>query len=98
MMQGNMIKKAKELQDKMKQILETVKGEATSGGGMVTAIADGNGTILELNIEQEVVNPEEKDMLEDLVLAAVNEAQRKAKETAQQEIQKVIGMPLPGMF
>lgn len=65
---------------------------------MVKAVADGNGTLLKLSIEREVVDPEEIQMLEDLVLAAVNEAKRKAKDAAQEEVQKIIGIPLPGLF
>lgn len=98
MKQADLMRKAQELQKKMGEIMASARGEASSGGGMVTAVSDGNGMILELKIENEVVDPEEADMLQDLVIAAVNEARRKAHEAAQQEMQKVVGMPLPGMF
>ncbi len=98
MRQADLLKKAQEIQNKIAGIMAASRGEATSGGGMVKAVADGNGTILELKIEKEVIAPEESQMLEDLVIAAVNEAKRKAKEAAQAEVQKVIGIPLPGLF
>ncbi|MCK4334942.1 YbaB/EbfC family nucleoid-associated protein [candidate division WOR-3 bacterium] len=98
MKQADLLKKAQEIQNKIAGIMAAARGEATSGGGMVKAVADGNGTILGLKIEKEVIDPEENQMLEDLVIAAVNEARRKAKEAAQTEVQKVIGIPLPGLF
>lgn len=98
MKQADLLKKAQEIQNKMAEVMNSARGEANSGGGMVKAVSDGNGTILELDIEKEVIDPEERDMLADLVIAAVNEARRKAKEAAQAEIQKVVGIPLPGMF
>lgn len=98
MKQADLLKKAQEIQNKIAGIMAAARGEATSGGGMVKAVADGNGTILELKIEREVIDPEENQMLEDLVIAAVNEARRKAKEATQTEVQKVIGIPLPGLF
>ena len=98
MKQADLLRKAQEIQNKMADIMAAARGEATSGGGMVKAVADGNGTILELRIEKEVIDPEESQMLEDLVIAAVNEAKRKAKKAAQEEVQKVIGIPFPGLF
>ncbi|MCK4232398.1 YbaB/EbfC family nucleoid-associated protein [candidate division WOR-3 bacterium] len=98
MRQADLLRKAQEIQNKIAGIMTAARGEATSGGGMVKAVADGNGTILGLKIEKEVIDPEENQMLEDLVIAAVNEARRKAKEAAQTEVQKVIGIPLPGLF
>jgi len=98
MKQADLLKKAQEIQSKMARILDATREEAASGGGMVKAVADGNGTLLKLSIEREVVDPEEIQMLEDLVVAAVNEAKRKAKDAAQEEVQKIIGIPLPGFF
>lgn len=98
MKQADLLRKAQEIQNKVADIMAAARGDATSGGGMVKAVADGNGTVLELRIEKEVIDPEECQMLEDLVIAAVNEAKRKAKQAAQAEVQKVIGIPLPGLF
>lgn len=98
MKQADLLRKAQEIQKKMADIMAAARGQAASGGGMVKAVADGNGTILELKIEREVIDPEESQMLEDLVIAAVNEARRKAKQATQAEVQKVIGIPFPGLF
>lgn len=98
MKQADLLRKAQEIQNKVAEIMAAARGHATSGGGMVKAVADGNGIVLELKIEKEVIDPCESQMLEDLVIAAVNEAKRKAKKEAQTEVQKVIGIPLPGLF
>jgi DNA-binding YbaB/EbfC family protein len=98
MKQADLLRKAQELQERMAEIMSSARGEATSGGGMVAATSDGNGVILKLNIEPEVIVAGEKEMLEDLVIAAVNEAKRKAQEKAKEEMQKVVGMPVPGLF
>lgn len=63
----------------------------SSGGGMVTATADGRGRIRELKIDPTVVDPEDVEMLEDLVLAAVSEAQQRAQTIYEEELQKVAG-------
>jgi nucleoid-associated protein EbfC len=63
----------------------------TSGGGMVTVTADGRGKIRSIRIDKAVVDPEDVDMLEDLVLAAVNEAQSRASELYEEEMRKVSG-------
>jgi|SRR5690625_233658 len=68
----------------------------TSGGGMVTVTADGRGQIRELKIDPTVVDPEDVEMLEDLVVAAVSEAQKRAQSVYQEELQKVTGgLPTP---
>lgn len=74
--------------------------EATVGGGVVTVIANGKKEILEITIQPEAVDPDDVEMLQDLILAAVNEAIRKADEMVQSEMSKLtggMGMP-PGMF
>ncbi len=72
--------------------------EATAGGGMVTVQANGAGEIISVKIDKEVVNPDDVEMLEDLVLAAVNEALKRAHELAQSEMAKVsLPFNLPGM-
>ena len=73
--------------------------EATVGGGMVTAVANGRQEIVSIKIDPEVVNPEDVEMLEDLVLAAVNEALRRAEEMVQAEMSKITGgLKIPGLF
>jgi DNA-binding YbaB/EbfC family protein len=72
--------------------------EAASGGGMVKVKVNGAEEVVDVKIEPEVVNPEEKGMLEDLILAAVNEGVKKARKLRETEIAKVTGFSLPGMM
>lgn len=83
------------LQEEMAQKTVTV----TSGGGMVTVEASGNHEIVSIKIDKQVVDPEDVDMLQDLILAAVNEAIKKAQEMVATEMQKITGgMSIPGLF
>lgn len=83
------------LQDELAN--ETV--EASSGGGMVTVKANGQGDIVSLSIAKEAVNPDDVDMLEDLVLSAVKESLRKSRELAERRMGSITGgMSIPGMF
>lgn len=95
------IKQAQEFQKKIKEAQEKLKDvtvEATSGGGMVTVVANGRQEILSITIEREVVNPDDVEMLQDLILAAVNEASRKSEELSQEEMKKITGgLSIPGM-
>ena len=99
---GNIMKQAQQMQAKMARVqqeLETKEVEATAGGGMVTARANGKQQLLDLKIEKDVVDPEDIEMLQDLVLAAVNEALKKSQEMIQSEMSKVTGgINIPGMF
>lgn len=99
---GNIMKQAQQMQAKMERVqqeLATREVEATAGGGMVTARANGKQQLIDLKIEQAVVDPEDVEMLQDLVLAAVNEALKKSQEMMQEEMGKVTGgMNIPGMF
>ena len=71
---------------------------AQSGGGMVTATVNGAHELLELSIDPDVIDPEDKEMLEDMVVAAVNQAMQQAEEMAQQELGKLTGgMNIPGL-
>ena len=94
-----LMQQASQMQSRLQQIQDelqkaTVTGAA--GGGMVTVEADGKGTVKRVKIDPSVVNPADVEMLEDLVVVAVGEAQRKASELAQGEMQKMTGgMPLP---
>ena len=98
---GNMMKEAQKLQAQMAELQEQVgkrKVEATAGGGMVTVEANGKQELTAIKIDREVVNPEDVQMLEDLVLAACNEALRKSRELVQQELGKLTGgMKIPGL-
>ena len=98
---GNMMKEAQKLQEKMLAMQEEIakrKVEATAGGGMVTVEANGKQEILSIKIDSEVINKDDAQMLEDLVLAACNEALRKSRELVQQELGKLTGgMKIPGL-
>ena len=98
---GNLMKEAQKLQAQMEAIqAEAAKKrvEATAGGGMVTVGANGKQEILSIKIDREVINPDDAQMLEDLVLAACNEALRKSREMVQAEMGKLTaGLKIPGM-
>jgi DNA-binding YbaB/EbfC family protein len=89
-----LMQQAQQMQSRLQQIQDDLASQtvtATSGGGMVTVTADGNRQIRQIRIDKTVVDPADVEMLEDLVLAAVSEAQKKATELAQQEMQKLTG-------
>lgn len=98
---GNMMKEAQKLQAQLEALREEVakkRVEATAGGGMVTVEASGNQEIVSIKIDREVINPEDAQMLEDLVLAACNEALRKSREMVQAEMGKITGgLRIPGL-
>ncbi len=99
---GNMMKQMKKVQKQMEEMqkqLEQSEVEASAGGGAVTAKANGKKEIIAITIDESVVDPEDVEMLQDLVLAAVNEALRSAEELATQEMNKLTGgMNIPGLF
>jgi hypothetical protein len=99
---GNIMKQAQQMQKKMGQMqqeMETQQVEATSGGGMVTAVVNGRQKLLSLTINPECVDPDDVEMLQDLVSAAVNEAIIKSQEMMQTEMSKLTGgMNIPGLF
>jgi DNA-binding YbaB/EbfC family protein len=98
---GNLMKEAQKLQAQMEALQAEAakkKVEATAGGGMVTVEANGKQEIVAIKIEREVINPDDAQMLEDLVMAACNEALRKSKEMMQAELGKLsAGLKLPGL-
>jgi len=88
-------KRVAELQEELAE--RTIS--ASAGGGMVTAVVNGRQELVSLKIEPEVLNPEDKEMLEDLIVAAVNEALRRSQEMVQEEIAKITGgLKIPGLF
>ncbi|MBW2617685.1 MAG: YbaB/EbfC family nucleoid-associated protein, partial [Deltaproteobacteria bacterium] len=89
---GKMIKQAQELQAKMSALqgeLGQKQVEATAGGGMVTTVVNGNQELVSLTIEKEVVDPEDVELLQDLITAAVNEAISRSKEMVRDEMTKL---------
>jgi len=98
---STIMKQAKKMQEKMGQLqqeLETKTVEAQAGGGMVRVVVNGKYEIVSLKIEKEVVNPEDIEMLQDLITAVVNEGIRKSQEMASAEMAKITGgLNIPGM-
>ncbi|WP_195892112.1 YbaB/EbfC family nucleoid-associated protein [Bacillus niameyensis] len=98
-MQG-MMKQMQKMQKKMEKAQEELgekRIEGTAGGGMVTVVVSGHKEVLEVNIKEEVVDPEDIEMLQDLVLTAVNEAMKQADDLTNQTMgQFTKGMNLPG--
>ncbi len=102
---GNMNKMMKQVQ-KMQQEMLKLQGdldnrmvESTVGGGVVKVVANGRNEIVSVEIKPEVVDPEDVEMLQDLVLTAVNEALKKAQDMVAQEMGKLTGgLKIPGMF
>ena len=97
-----MMRQAQLLQKKMAKLQEELAAkeiEASVGGGMVKAIANGKPEIVSVTIEKEVVDPEDVEMLQDLVVSAVNEALTRAKEMSDAEMGRLTGgLKMPGMF
>jgi len=98
---GNIMKQAQQMQRRMAELqdeLERKQVEASAGGGMVTAIVSGKQQLLELKIDPTAVDPEDVEMLQDLVTAAVNEAIKQSQQMAQEEMAKVTGgLNIPGL-
>ena len=99
---GNMMKQAQQMHTKMQEIqkeLADKKVEAESGGGMVKVTGNGKGEILSIRIEKEIIKQEEKEVLEDLVLVAINEVLRRSQELNTSAMSKVTGgLTMPGLF
>ena len=104
----SMMKQVQKMQERMAQVqaeLESKLVTADAGGGMVKVSANGKQRVVRIDIEKEVINPNEKEMLEDLVVAAVNQALERSSTMAQEEMQKatdgllpnVPGLNIPGM-
>ncbi|SFP74040.1 YbaB/EbfC family nucleoid-associated protein [Caldicoprobacter faecalis] len=102
---GNMnqlMKQAKKIQEQMAKLQEELEQktvEASAGGGVVTVVANGKKEVVEIKIAPEAVDPDDVEMLQDLILAAVNEALRRAEEMVQEEMSKLTGgLSIPGLF
>ncbi|MCE5245223.1 MAG: YbaB/EbfC family nucleoid-associated protein [Syntrophobacteraceae bacterium] len=97
----NPMQQVKALQDKMARMQEELAArtvESSAGGGMVTAVVNGRQELVSIKIERQVVDPEDVEMLQDLVVAAVNDGLRKAQEMAGQEMAKLAGgLKIPGL-
>ena len=89
--QFNLFQKVQKEMERIQAELEEMSVEGSSGGGMVTVRASGKQKILAVKVDPEVIDPEDPEMLEDLITAAVNQALDKSRELAQQEMQKVAG-------
>jgi nucleoid-associated protein EbfC len=98
---GNMMKQAGRLQEQMMKMQEEVAQktvETSSGGGMVKVVANGKHHLVSIKIEKEVVDPDDVDMLEDLIVAAVNDALVKSQEMLSSAMKKLTGgMNIPGL-
>ncbi|MDD3800632.1 YbaB/EbfC family nucleoid-associated protein [Desulfuromonas thiophila] len=98
---GQMMKQAQQMQQKMARVqqeLEQRELEASAGGGMVTARVNGKQQVLALTIDPSVVDPQDVEMLQDLVLVAINEAIRQSQQMVQEEMGKLTGgLSIPGL-
>ena len=95
----NMMKQAQQMQERMQKQMEEMRIEATAGGGMVTVVINGSKAVQSLKIDPEVVSKEDVEMLQDLIVAALNDAHRKADEEMSQKMGGMLppGIKLPGM-
>jgi DNA-binding YbaB/EbfC family protein len=99
---GKMMKQAQQLQSKMLKLQDELAHktvETTSGGGMVKVVANGRQQVVSIQIEKEVVDPDDLEMLQDLILAAINDALIKSQEMVSGEMNKLTGnMNIPGLM
>lgn len=101
---GNLMRQAQKMQEKMAEMQKELASrtvEASSGGGMVTATVNGGQELVSLKIDPSVADPKDLDMLQDLVVAAVNEGVRRSKQMVSDEMSKLtagLGVNIPGLF
>ena len=94
-----MMKQAQQMQERMQKQMEEMRVEATAGGGMVTVVMNGAKQVQSIKIDPEAVSKEDVEMLQDLILAALNDAHKKVDEGLQQSMGGMMGgMKIPGMF
>jgi DNA-binding YbaB/EbfC family protein len=95
---NQMMKQAQQMQERLQQQMADMRVEASAGGGMVTVVVNGNKQIQSLTIDPEVVSKEDVEMLQDLILAAINDANRKAEEQMSKQMSGMMGgMKIPGL-
>jgi len=99
---NEIMKRAQQMQEKMSQVQNELAGRtvtASVGGGMVSVTLNGKNELLSVQIDKEVINPEDQTMLQDLIVSAVNEGIKKAQDMAQTEMRKLTGgISIPGIF
>jgi DNA-binding YbaB/EbfC family protein len=99
---GNMMKQVQKMQAQMQKAQEDIENKeftASAGGGAITVKVNGKKEMLGIEIDEDVVDPDDVEMLQDLIMAAVNEAMRTADETMSKEMGKLTGgMNIPGLF
>ena len=94
-----MMKQAQQMQERLQKQMAEMRVEATAGGGMVSVVVSGTKQLLSVKIDPEVVSKDDDEMLQDLIVAAVNDAHRKVDEDLQKQVGGLMGgMKLPGMF
>ena len=97
-----LMKQAQQMQQKMSQIQNELAGRtvtASVGGGMVSVTVNGKNELLSVQIDKEVINPDDQTMLQDLIVSAVNEGMKKSQGMAQEEMRKITGgINIPGIF
>ena len=94
-----MMKQAQQMQERLQKQMHDMRVEASSGGGMVVVVVNGAKQIQSLKIDPEVVNKDDVEMLQDLIVAALNDAYRKADEELQKSMGGMLGgMKVPGLF
>lgn len=104
-MKGNMnsiVRQAQRMQSKIEKVQEEIaekEVEASTGGGVVTATVNGNSELLKLKIDPEVANPEDVEILEEMIIGAVNQAMKTATQMMNDEVEKITGgLNIPGLF
>jgi DNA-binding YbaB/EbfC family protein len=94
-----MMKQAQQMQDRLQKQMAELRVDGQAGGGMVSVTVNGMKQVLSVKIDPEAVNKDDVEMLQDMILAAINDAQRKAEDAMQQEVGGLMGgMKIPGMF
>ena len=93
-----MMQQAQQMQERLQKQMAEMKVEATAGGGMVTVVVNGHKNLLQIKLDPEVVSKDDLDMLQDLIVAAINDAHRRVDEALASQMQGLMGgMRLPGM-
>ena len=96
---ATVMQQAKQMQEQMQKQMAEMRVEATSGGGMVTVVVSGTKQLQSLRIDPEVVSKDDVEMLQDLIVAAINDAHRKVDEQLGQSMSGLLGgLKLPGLF